>query len=254
MSLINSTRDILRIGLREGTRYRAIVTDNVDPKKLCRVKFKIPKFFEFDPTVCPWAIPQSNGADGASLKAGTLNIPRIDSYVDIMFMGGSVYHPTYHATSVFSTVQLEKSSINYPDRKIMQLSNGCYLIVDEKDSFIDIFNPGDLRLTVNGTSNINIKGLCNLNVEGNVLITSTKGNITATAKVGEVTVFAETGNTTVMAKKNVIVNSTSGQIILQGPSGSSDLAGVVTGASICPFTGMPHSDYSGEVLATTGGK
>ena len=42
--------------------------------------------------------------------------------------------------------------------------------------------------------------------------------------------------------------------MLQGKSGKGDLAGVVTSACICAFTGLQHSDYSNEVFATTGGK
>lgn len=252
MSLINSTRDIARIGLREGTRYRAIVTKNDDPKQLGRIKFKIPKFFEFDTVVAPWAIPQSNGEDGASKTAGTVNIPRVGAFVDIMFMGGSVYHPAYHPTSIFKSVQLERSNVNYPDRKIHQLSNGCYLVIDEKDGFIDIFNPGDLRLSVNGSSNIIVKGTCNINADGAVSIVSNEGEIKAIAKKGAVTVDAQGGPVTVKSSQIVTIQGTN--LFLQGESGDGDLAGVVTGASICPFTGQPHSDYSQEVFATTGGK
>jgi hypothetical protein len=127
-------------------RYRAVVIKNDDPLKLCRIKFKIPKFFEFDARDCPWAIPQSNGADGATDSAGTVNIPRVGSYVDIMFMSGSVYHPTYHATSVFNLVKMAVTEENYPNRKIHKLQNGFYIIVDEKTNSVEIFDPGDFGL------------------------------------------------------------------------------------------------------------
>ena len=254
MSLINSTRDVLRVGLKEGTRYRALVTKNDDPKQLARIKFKIPNFFEFDVTSSPWAMCQSNGADGAGPTFGTLSVPKVGSYVDVLFTGGSVYHPVYCATSIFKSVQMEKSNINYPNRKIHQLSNGCYFVIDEQDGFMDIFNPGNLRLTVKGSSNLIIGGTCNLTVKGNITVLCEEGDVSATCSIGSVNVEAKSGDATLIANGIATLQSNTGTINLQGPSGSSDLSGVVTGSSICAYTGICHSDYSGEVFATSGGK
>jgi hypothetical protein len=252
MSLINSTRDISRIGINGTTRHRAQVIENKDPKQLGRIKFKIEKFFEFSLDVSPWAIPSSNDADGSMKNVGTFNVPRIGAYVDIIFLDGSVYHPQYHPTTIFKTVVMDKSQVNYPDRKIFALSNGCYLVIDEKDNYMDIFNPGDMRLTVRGSCSIEIDGACNLIVGGNIVATSLTGDIQVTANTKQVIVEAKSDNVIVKASKDVNV-SAGGIINLQGKSGSTDLAGVVTGASICAFTHQCHGDYSNEVFATTGG-
>jgi hypothetical protein len=254
MSLINSTRDITRIGLVNGVRYRALVTENWDVDKsgaqqfLGRIKFKIPNFFEFTVKECPWAIPQSNGADGASSEAGTVNVPRVGSYVDIMFMGGSVYHPVYVPCTIFNTVIMEQSKVNYPNRKIHRLQNGFFIIIDEQSNFVEIYDPGDFSLQA--------KGVCNLVIEGNVHINSKVGNVDLVAEKGHVIVQAKSnvevhaeGYAIVDAKGNVSVKSINGSITLEG-QGSGRLGGIVTGNHNCAFTGSPHNACSLNVFST----
>jgi hypothetical protein len=253
MSLINSTRDITRIGLKEGVRYRALVTENwdVDAKGdqrfLGRIKFNIPKFFEFDLKFSPWAIPQSNGADGASPKSGHLNVPRIGSYVDIMFMGGSVYHPVYLPCTIFETVVLEEAKINYPNRKIHRLENGFMIIVDEKANSVEIYDPGDFQLKT--------MGVCNLVIEGNVNINSKTGNITCTTEKGNVNVKSaglvdiQVDGATNLFSKGTVSVTTDGVVNLKGTKGGK-LAGVVTGNHNCMVTGAPHNACSSTIFAT----
>lgn len=254
MALFNSAQDITRVGLKEGTRYRAIVTDNKDPKQLGRIKFKIPNFFEFPLELSPWAIPDENGVDGATATSGSLNIPRIDSWIDIMFRGASQYHPAYLPTTIFKSVQLDRSQVNYPDRIIRQLGNGAYFIIDEYNGLIEFFNPGDLQMVINGSASLTVKGTLVASVTGNATVESSEGDVSVISDAGNVVVNSKAGTTSVLADSDVSVLSTNGKVILQGPSGAGDLAGVVTSSCICAFSGQPHSDYSQEVFATTGGK
>jgi hypothetical protein len=256
MSLINSSRDIVRLGINADTKYKAVVTNNVDPLKLGRVQFKIPNFFEFSEKFAPWAINQKNESPGVTEAKdvyGSFNVPRIGSFVDIKFAHGSVYHPVYHPSTIFKTVQLEESLANYPDRHILKLSNGCYLIIDEHDNFMDIFNPGDVRLRVEGTCNIESSGVCNLHAGGAVNVKSTDGNINVTSDKESI-VLNCTKDCIVQAEENVTVTAAK-RIFLQGKSGADDLSGIVTGNSICAFTHMKHSetDCSEECFATSGG-
>lgn len=251
MSLLNSATDIIRIGIKEGMRYRASVIENKDPKQLGRIKFRIPDFFDFSIEDSPWAIPLSNGADGATNKSGVVSIPRIDSFVDIEFRAGSVYHPAYLPTTIFESVYLEKSRINYPERHLIEMQNGCYVFLDERTGLVEFFNPGDVRIIVHGSVSMEVKGTFAGSVDGNATIIVNKGDLAATATEGTVTV--EATNNMVMVKGKNLVSVQADNIQLQGKSGASDLAGVVTGASICAFSGRPHSDYSQEVFASTGG-
>ena len=176
MSLINSAHDVLRTGIREGVKYRAIVIDNDDPKKLCRIKFKIPKFFEFETSVSPWAICSDNGADGSGKNFGTINIPRKDSYVDIEFIGGSVYHPRYYSSSMFSSVQPTDVGIHYPDRKIIRLSNGVFVIIDENDNMINIFNPGATNIDTGDAIGISTPSTIAISPDGGLVVYVKEGD------------------------------------------------------------------------------
>lgn len=254
MSLINTAQTIKRQGLDLTQSYRAQVIENRDPKHLGRIKFKIPNFFSFSVEDAPWAICSTNDAGGAGKKYGSVNIPRIDSWVDITFQNGSVYHPVYKPTSIFQTVRLEKSQVNYPDRKIFMLSNGCYIVIDEHDNMVDIFNPGDVRITINGSVGITVKGTLSAEVTGNTTLVVKEGDINATAQSGNITVETVTGDAVVSAGNNVEARGK--KILLVGESGlndSSQLGGVVTSACVCAFTNQPHGAYSQEVFATKGG-
>ncbi|MCB5270522.1 MAG: hypothetical protein LHW56_01605 [Candidatus Cloacimonetes bacterium] len=70
-------------------------------------------------------------------------------------------------------------------------------------------------------------------------------NIGLVSESGHLTVDVQTGNTTVHTKGKTIIHS-EGTIDIDG--GSGDLSGAVTQKCICPFTGHPHSDWSGDVV------
>jgi hypothetical protein len=252
MSLINSVRDMSRIGLKEGTRYRAQVIKNDDPKQLGRIKFKIPEFFNFPVKDAPWAIPQNNGADGATNKAGTVNIPRVGSFVDIMFMGGSVYHPAYHATSIFKTVYLKESKVNYPNRKIHKLQNGTSIIIDEKANSMEIYVPGDIGIKSKASTSIVVGGKCNLYANDEISVTSTKGDINVKAEEGNINVTCTKGTTAITSGGNLSVRSTNGKIQLMGSGEGKNpkLGGIVTGMHNCMVTGKPHNACSLDVFST----
>lgn len=253
MSFINSARDILRVGLREGTRYRAIVTDNKDPKQLARIRFKIPKFFDLAVSDSPWAICGNAGIDGSTSTTGSLDIPRIGSYVDVEFMNGSPYHPRYMSSTLFKPVQLEQAQINYPDRKIMRFSNGTYIVLDLYNNLIQVFNPGDVTLDISGTCGMKVDGALTISCNDNATVQVNKGNLQATVSEGDCNINADAGNVNVNSAKDITLRTTGGKIYLSGESGDDDLAGVVTGACTCAFTSRPHQEYSMEVFATTGG-
>ena len=65
----------------------------------------------------------------------------------------------------------------------------------------------------------------------------------STLNVAGKTIINSDDDTTINCKKSVKINSKSKDIQLNGG------AGVVTGAHVCAFTGLPHSDCSSEVKA-----
>lgn len=258
MSLLNSLQDIKRLGIQPNQRYLAKVLSNKDPKMLGRIRFTIEKFFDFPEEASPWAIPQSNGGwDGATKETGEFFVPRKDSYVDILFQDGSLYHPIWMPTYIPKDLQQDLTVVNYPDRKIIQLSDGSYMIYDLKKKEIYMYKVGDVSLKVDGGS-INVEtvgGGLSMKIDGD-LTQEIIGNVTQNikGKTG-MTIECSAGEINLKTKDgSVNIFANGGNINLMGKSGTGNLAGVVTAACICAFSGQPHADYSSEVFATTGGK
>lgn len=245
--IINQTQQVTKAGLQPGRKYKAIVTDNADPKGACRIRFTIKGVFEFEKG--PWAIAGEGGGDGTTGNTGRVNIPKVGSKILIEFQNGSPYHPIYYSSPQDISTLLAAASINYPNRIVERYSNGLEIIYDTKTNEVLISNPGDVGIKITGNTTLSI-------LDGNLDVSVSKGSasifckkdvsariegeLTATV-TGNISVESKEGSATVKAKK----------LYLDG--GSGECVGVITGKSICQVTGAPHIDPSVDVFASTGG-
>ena len=74
-------------------KYRGVVTDNVDPEKLLRVKCRVPELLG-QTIITDWAYPTSLPY-GGGLDYGETRVPPIGSGVYVEFESGSVNRPLY---------------------------------------------------------------------------------------------------------------------------------------------------------------
>jgi uncharacterized protein involved in type VI secretion and phage assembly len=72
--------------------YEGVVTDNVDPKKLGRVRVQVPGVAD-DPDT-DWAFPVGNVGAGVSQR-GFFDVPAIGSEVYVFFLGGDPDKPRF---------------------------------------------------------------------------------------------------------------------------------------------------------------
>lgn len=72
--------------------YEGVVTDNVDPLKLGRVRIRIPGILD-DPD-SDWAFPMGMPGGGVSQR-GFFDVPAIGSEVYVMFLGGDPDKPRF---------------------------------------------------------------------------------------------------------------------------------------------------------------
>lgn len=156
--MFNALTTFRRNSLKPNAKYRAIVFDVDDPKKLGRVRIKVPKLVDFDkPEDHPWAIPDWEHPDGLTEYSGKFDVPKLNSYVDVYFQEApdgtaSVNHPIYSTTNLTEPTanKNKEHEHHYPHRKLHALSNGTRVIVDTKDDSVWLYNPGETHARSNG--------------------------------------------------------------------------------------------------------
>lgn len=202
-----------------------IVVDNNDPKKLGRVKIRIPNLMD-NLDDYPWAYPvQSIGLGGRS-DSSAFSVPEIDSQVVVVFPY-DIYHPFYIGIPQTSSTHQMLFDTNYPERYGFIDKNGNYWYIDklsgdfvfnhqsglkisvDKDGNLNLEVPKDKTEVIQGNININVNGQANVNV---------------------------TGKTTIVSQ---------GTIDIDG--GNGNLGGAVNSLCLCPFIGAPHVDSSSNV-------
>lgn len=147
-------------GLVKNVWYEAVVVDNNDPKKLCRVTARIHGIFNgIADNHLPWCIPGCLcHADGASATSGTVDIPKPGTKVRILFQEGNSELPIYFPYMVDTSTVLDEAVLNYPDRKVHRLQNNALIVIDTHTNEVFIRNPGAINIFVEGDANISVSG------------------------------------------------------------------------------------------------
>lgn len=120
--------------------YEGIVTDNVDPLKLGRVKIRVPGVAD-DPS-SDWAFPMGNPGSGVSQR-GFFDVPNIGSEVYVMFLQGDVDKPRFwtghwglpNGESEIPTQArdaLDQEPSDAPNIKVYE-TNNYVMVFDERD-------------------------------------------------------------------------------------------------------------------------
>lgn len=169
-------------GLSKDKEYEGVVVNNndyaYDKRRLGRVQIRVAGIFDGIPDEhLPWAITKHGSSDGASENSGKFSVPAIGSKVLVRFQNGSASHPIYSAYVMDEKTFLKEAEVNYPNRDVTKLKNGCLVIVDKQTNEIFIRNPGaaniyiqgDVNLTVTGNLLEEVKGDKTLNVAGNYI-------------------------------------------------------------------------------------
>lgn len=162
--------------------YRGVVTANDDPKKIGRVRFRVPGLI--DPQSA-WAHPFTVG--GGNPGRGIYFVPEVGAEVACWFHQGDVDHPHYiggvwNAPGGASTLNERitgKSAADAPKVKVIETERwlivmddsadtGGYLIQDKLSGGLDAieFNGLTRALTIKATSSITIQSLGQIQIQG----------------------------------------------------------------------------------------
>lgn len=171
---VNLTKWMHPQGIDPKVRYEATVTENNDPRKLCRVKARIEYLFDGIPDDdLPWAIPLFEHPDGSYnqngkgvrggkniKRSGMFYVPKVDGKVILMFPEADAHYPVWVGYTLDDLTNLEenKDADDYPDVAGIRFRNGLYVIVNTKKNEVFFNSPGDLNITVLGDVHETILG------------------------------------------------------------------------------------------------
>lgn len=169
---LNITKLLKRQGLDPNMIYEAIVVNNDDPRKLCRVTARVPKLFDgWEDGDLPWAVPLFNHVGGAyvsgRVRSGIAWVPKKDHKIGLKFPFGDPHKPVWTSYVVDEQTKIPASETNYPDRVVVHMDNGFYIIVDTRTNEVFFNNTGDMNITILGDVNQYIVGNQNLTVTNN---------------------------------------------------------------------------------------
>jgi len=140
--------------------FRAIVKDNVDPKKYGRVKLHVLNVFDDIATeYLPWATMAAPLSVGSGDDAGTFNVPDVDSLVWCFFEQGDHNQPVYFAEAVDGVHGLPVERLtNYPNRRVMKTKSGIVVYVDDEDVSLKVTHPLGTSIEIAADGTIKITG------------------------------------------------------------------------------------------------
>lgn len=166
--------------------HKGTVLDNIDSKKLGRVKVQIEELLEGSSSELPWVYPNNPFGLGGKSDSSGFSVPEIGSELTIIFPYDDIYFPFYtgywqselNHQSVFDedypeTYGFRDSSGNIlqvnKTQKYMQIthSSGTVLKVDIVGN-ITITNPGDTTITTTGDMDWIVGGDMSIQVTGNL--------------------------------------------------------------------------------------
>ncbi len=208
-------------------RYLGIVEDNNDPKRLQRIKVRIPNKMEGSLADREWLAPIVSSPFGIGPTFGSMLVPAIDSIVIVYFQEDNIKYGLYEGSAAHvNFVPHPELLVNYPKRYGFCDPAGNYTYVDytEGQVTIKIRHVSGTEIVVDNEGNVTglTVGNQTLTVQGNTTVT-THGNTSITTHQNtSVTTHQNTtvttqGNTSIVTSGSTEITS-SGTVFVSSPS------------------------------------
>lgn len=243
------------------------VLSNTDPKKLGRLKIRVPGLLEGNTADLPWIYPIHSYFLGGKSDLANFAIPENDSELEVIFPYDDIYFGFYRGHWDNSTIHNTLLDEDYPNQYGFKDSTGLYAKYNktQKDfkfyhpsgDLIHIYENGDIEITGKRQyrstidDDIIIVGKKNANVTIDKDITVTdKGNISVTDK-GNTSVNVD-GTIDVSGKSSITIKA-DGSISITAPSATINIGSVLAqGTSgVADYTILGNIRISGDL--TVGG-
>jgi len=186
-------------------KYRGFVVDNMDPKKLGRMKLTIPSVLGEE--VSDWALPclPYGGLPGQGLFA----IPDVDAQLWVEFEEGDVSRPVWVGTFWQQEGDVpEDAALGAPTTRLLQTASGHILQFDDAD--------GEERIRIHHTGDAEIV----FDPDGRITLTDAAGaSLTLDADAGEIKLNDANGNSMLMSSSGTTVEDANGGKIEMASAG-----------------------------------
>lgn len=216
----------------EDESYRGIVIDNLDPKKLGRLKVSISIYEDLEDDDIPWAFPMLSTFLGNSPDAISFSVPEIGSEVRITFPTKDKNAPYYSGCELNEGNRCTFFDEGYPNCYGHKDSVGNFVKINKKTGITNIQHQSTVNVEIlgDGTTTFTTPNgqYCTIDPRGNIIAEC--GTIAITGK-GYMT-FTN-GDTDLSFNGGAVELKTKGPITLE-PQGVTTIKGdlLVTG-NIC---------------------
>lgn len=253
--------------------YLGVVEDNVDPNKAGRVRVRIAglhsenKINSEDDGIptngLPWAIPAVPIAEGGASGNGIFSVPVQGSWIVLFFIGGDHNNPVYFASIAGFPKTKRSSNDGFSD------PSGKYpLILNEPDWAPNARNSGTIIKHTTTTGPEPTSSYATQYPYNTVWNTRDNGpmfEMDATPDAERLHLYHKASDSYMLIHPNgdFVTKSTSNSYIVADGNlslystrrvdidgGTGEPKGVVQGGCLCPFTGAPHINTSGNVNAS----
>jgi uncharacterized protein involved in type VI secretion and phage assembly len=145
-------------------KYRGVVRDNDDPKKMGRIKVLVPEIYKDE--LSPWALPC---APYAGVGSGQFTIPPPDAGVWIEFEAGNPARPIWTGCwwGRDETPKNEEGTAGIPSLKVIRSESGLLVSMDDDGQTISVSDENGkniLKIEVR-SGDVLLKGASKVTVE-----------------------------------------------------------------------------------------
>lgn len=214
----------------EDETFRGIVVDNLDPKKLGRIKVLISIYEDLDIDDIPWAFPELSTFLGNSQNSISFSVPEEGSEVRISFPTKDKNAPYYKGCELNEGNRCTFFDEGYPDCYGHKDSVGNFVRINKKTGITQLQHQSTVNVEIleDGTTTFTTPNgqFCTIDPKGNIIAEC--GSIAITGK-GYFTY--NNGSTDLSFEGGAVELKTKGPITLE-PEGVTTIKGdlIVTGS------------------------
>ncbi len=198
-------------------KYRGFVADNQDPRKLGRLKVRVPSVFRDE--VVGWALPCM--PYGGVAQQGLFMIPEVDAQIWVEFEEGDISRPVWVGTFWQQEGDIpDEAAKTEPTTRMLKTKSGHILQFDDEAGAERFYlhHPAgaDMEIDQNGTIALTDAGGSKLSMDadaGEIVIEDVNGN-TMTMRSSGTTIEDSNGNKIDMAASGITIKGT--QIVVEG--------------------------------------